>query len=98
MRISSLRNDGSELHLHLTCVDGSQIVVRVPTVNLTEEEKKAATIPGSKSYISFEGKVMHLFSKETSTSLLHPEYEYVVNEDGVQKKSAEEQLNELEKE
>ena len=71
---------GSELHLHLSCVDGSQIIVRVPTVNLTEEEKKAATVPGSKAYISFEGKVMHLFDKETSTSLLHPEYEYIVHD------------------
>lgn len=67
---------GSELHLHLTCVDGSSIVVRVQTVNLTEEERKAATTPGSVSYISFEEKVVHLFDKETSTSLLHPEYEY----------------------
>ena len=89
---------GSELHLHLLCVDGSQIVVRVPTVNLNEEERKAATVPGTKSYITFEGKVMHLFSKETSTSLLHPEFEYVVDEEGVVKKSAEEQLQEIEKE
>lgn len=71
---------GSELHLHLSCIDGSQIIVRVPTVNLTEEEKKAATVAGSKAYISFEGKVMHLFDKETSTSLLHPEYEYIVHD------------------
>ena len=72
---------GSELHLHLTCSDGSQVVARVPTVNLTEEERAAATIPGSKSYISFDGKVMHFFNKETGTSLLHPENEYVVNDD-----------------
>ena len=71
---------GSELHLHLSCVDGSQIIVRVPTVNLTEEEKEAAVTPGSKCYITFEGKVMHLFSKETNTSLLHPENEYVVHD------------------
>ena len=71
---------GSELHLHLSCVDGSQIIVRVPTVNLTDEEKHAAVTPGSKVYISFEGKVMHLFDKETSTSLLHPEFEYIVND------------------
>ena len=71
---------GSELHLHLSCVDGSQIIVRVPTVNLTDEEKKAATVAGSKAYISFEGKVMHLFDKETSTSLLHPENEYIVHD------------------
>ena len=71
---------GSELHLHLKCQDGSNIVVRVPTVNLNEAETKAATVPGEKSYISFEGKVMHLFSKETTTSLLHPEFEYVVDE------------------
>lgn len=69
---------GSELHLHLECADGSNIVVRVPTVGLSKEERVAASVPGEKSYISFEGKVMHLFNKETSTSLLHPEFEYVV--------------------
>ena len=72
---------GSELHLHLSCVDGSQIIVRVPTVNLNEEERKAATVPGSTSYISFEGKVMHLFDKESEVSLLHPEFEYRVSEE-----------------
>ncbi len=72
---------GSELHLHLQCVDGSSIVVRVPTVNLTEEENNAANVPGSKSYISFEGKVMHLFDKKTGVSLLHPEFQYVVAEE-----------------
>ena len=82
---------GSELHLHLSCQDGSQIVVRVPTVNLTSEELAAATVPGTKSYVSFEGKVMHLFSKETSTSLLHPEFEYVVNEPELQAEEAKEE-------
>lgn len=67
---------GSELHLHLALEDGSQIVCRVQTVNLTEEERRAATVPGSECYITFEGKVIHLFDKNTSTSLLHPEYEY----------------------
>ena len=67
---------GSELHLHLMTNDGVQIVCRVPTVNLTKEEMDAATIPGSKSYISFESKVAHLFDKETTTSLLHPELLY----------------------
>ena len=71
---------GSELHLHLECADGSNIVVRVPTVGLSKEERVAASVPGEKSYISFEGKVMHLFNKETSTSLLHPEFEYVVKD------------------
>ena len=71
---------GSELHLHLECADGSQIIVRVPTVNLTPEEREAATVPGTKSYVSFEGKVMHLFDSESKVSLLHPEYQYVVHE------------------
>ena len=71
---------GSELHLHLLCQDGSQIVARVPTVNLSEEEIEAASVPGSKSYISFAGKVMHLFDKETTKSLLHPENSYVVRD------------------
>ena len=86
---------GSELHLHLLCADGSQLVVRVPTVNLSEEEMIAATVPGTKSYISFEGKVMHLFNKNTGTSLLHPEFEYVVNEEGVAKESTDEQIKDM---
>ena len=81
---------GSELHLHLLALDGSTIVVRVPTVNLSADEFKAATVPGTKSYISFEGKVMHLFNKETSISLLHPEYQYVVDEPVEEEKQAQE--------
>jgi len=72
---------GSELHLHLECVDGSQIIVRVPTVELSEEEMEAATVYGTTSYISFSGKVMHLFNKETGNSLLHPEFEYIVHDE-----------------
>lgn len=71
---------GSELHLHLECVDGSQIIVRVPTVELTDDERRSANTPGSTVYITFSGKVMHLFDKESEISLLHPEYEYVTDD------------------
>lgn len=71
---------GSELHLHVVSEAGSNIVVRVPTVDLSPEEYKAATVPGSVCYISFAGKVMHLFDPETSVSMLHPENEYKVRD------------------
>lgn len=60
---------GSEIHLHVLTVDQTKLIVRVPTVNLSTEEK-AKLNAGSKIYVSFEGKVMHFFDPETEISLL----------------------------
>ena len=59
---------GSELYLHLD-VEGDKIVVRVPTINLTTEERNNLVF-GKKLNISFEGKVMHFFDVETEKNLL----------------------------
>ncbi len=60
---------GSEIHLHVLTEDQTKLIVRVPTVNLSNEEK-AKLHAGSKVHVSFEGKVMHFFDPETEESLL----------------------------
>ena len=61
---------GSEIHLHVETRNGQKIVVRVPTVNLSFEEKSNLTA-GNKVYVTFEGKVMHFFNCETEENLLY---------------------------
>ena len=60
---------GSELHLHVFTEDGTRLIVRVPTIDLTAEDR-AGLVRGKKLYISFEGKVMHFFNKESQKNLL----------------------------
>ncbi len=60
---------GSELHLHTITTDGTQIIVRVPTVSLSHEERAKLT-NGEMIRISFEGKVMHLFDPESENNIL----------------------------
>ena len=60
---------GSELHLHVYTEDGTRLIVRVPTINLTREQRRNLT-QGAKIYVTFEGKVMHFFDPESEESLL----------------------------
>ena len=60
---------GSELHLHVTEENGDRLIVRIPTITLEDEQRKAM-VYGSKLYITFEGKVMHFFDAETGVNLL----------------------------
>ncbi len=60
---------GSELHLHVVEDNGDKLIVRIPTVTLEDDERKALTY-GSTIYVTFEGKVMHFFDKETEENLL----------------------------
>ena len=60
---------GSELHLHVTTEDGSRLIVRVPTLGLSNEERKALR-QGAKLFLGFESKALHFFSKETENNLL----------------------------
>jgi len=60
---------GSELHLHVVEDNGDKLIVRIPTVSLEDEQRKAM-VHGSTIYITFEGKVMHFFDPETSNNLL----------------------------
>ncbi len=60
---------GSELHLHVVEDNGDRLIVRVPTVSLTDEQRHAMTY-GNTIYVTFEGKVMHFFDAETQTNLI----------------------------
>lgn len=71
---------GSELHLHvLTEATGDALVVRVPTIDLTIEQQRML-VQGAKVYITFEGKVMHFFDKETRINILTDHENVPVNE------------------
>ena len=60
---------GSEYHLHVQTEDGTKLVVRIPTINLTEEER-AKMVAGQVIHVAFEGKAMHFFDIETEYNLL----------------------------
>ncbi len=60
---------GSEYHLHVQTEDGTKLVVRIPTINLTDEER-ASMVSGTVIYVAFEGKAMHFFDLETEYNLL----------------------------
>ncbi len=61
---------GSELHLHVYTEDGTRLIVRVPTIGLSMEERKQL-VYGAQLYITFEGKVMHFFDKESGLNLIY---------------------------
>jgi len=60
---------GSELHLHVIVENGDRLIVRIPTVSLSDEDRNALTY-GATIYVRFEGKVMHFFNPETQMNLL----------------------------
>ncbi len=60
---------GSELHLHVEEDNGDQLIVRIPTITLEDEQRKEMVF-GHKLNITFEGKVMHFFDAETGVNLL----------------------------
>ena len=60
---------GSELHLHLRSKNDDKIIVRLPTVDLTKEQRAGLSY-GNRLYITFPAKVMHLFDPETVKSLI----------------------------
>ena len=60
---------GSELHLHVLVEGGDKLIVRIPTVSLTNEQREYLNY-GATIYITFEGKVMHFFDPQTEKNLL----------------------------
>ena len=60
---------GSELHLHVVEDNGDKLIVRIPTISLTDEERKGM-VYGATIYVTFEGKVMHFFDPETDRNIL----------------------------
>ena len=61
---------GSELHLHVYTEDETRLIVRIPTINLSLDQRREMAY-GKKLYITFEGKVMHFFDKESSLNLIY---------------------------
>ena len=60
---------GSEHHLHLILEDGEKIIVRVPTLSLTNEQR-ANLLPGEELYFTFSSIVMHFFDPSTTNNIL----------------------------
>ena len=60
---------GSELHLHVYTEDGTRLIVRIPTIDLENEERREL-VAGKKLNITFKGKVMHFFDPESEKNLL----------------------------
>ena len=60
---------GSELHLHVDLVDGTSVILRIPTLDLTEAQRAGLTY-GSKLRFTFPEKVTHLFDPKSEESLL----------------------------
>ncbi len=61
---------GSELHLHVYTEDGTRLIVRIPTLGLTLEQRSELVF-GKKLHITFQSKVMHFFSKENRQNLIY---------------------------
>ena len=61
---------GSELHLHVITKDEKEIIVRVPTINLSRYQRESLRY-GSIINITFEGRVMHFFDKDSENNLLN---------------------------
>jgi multiple sugar transport system ATP-binding protein len=60
---------GSELYVHCNMTDNRDIIVRTPTIGLSDKIRLAIKDMGN-LYLSFVPEVMHLFDKESEASLL----------------------------
>ena len=60
---------GSERHLHVDLADGASAILRIPTLDLTEQQRAGLTY-GTKLRFTFPEKVTHLFDPQSEESLL----------------------------
>ncbi|MBQ9210951.1 MAG: sn-glycerol-3-phosphate ABC transporter ATP-binding protein UgpC [Clostridia bacterium] len=60
---------GSELHLHVRCGDDQNIILRVPTIDLSPE-KRRSLVSGNHIRFSFSSKVVQIFDPKSEKSLL----------------------------
>ena len=60
---------GSEYHLHVTTEQGDKLIVRIPTLSLSDEERENM-VAGQKIEIAFSPKAMHFFDPESEKNLL----------------------------
>ena len=84
---------GSEYHLHVVTEDGTKLVVRIPTINLTDKEREKMVM-GEKINIAFEGKAMHFFSIENEYNLL-TDNQYHADDGEAEPKAEHEEEEEL---
>ena len=61
---------GSEVHLHVRTTDDTDLIVRVPTIQLSPAQR-ANLHAGATLYITFEDKVMYFFDPESQENLLY---------------------------
>ena len=61
---------GSELHLHLTAKNSENIIVRLPTIDLTKEQRAQLSY-GNKVHITFHPNALHLFDPTTEKNLIY---------------------------
>ena len=60
---------GSEYHLHVTTEKGDKLIVRIPTISLTDEERNSM-VSGTQIKVVFSSKAMHFFDPESEKNLL----------------------------
>ncbi len=60
---------GSELHLHLQTTQNEQLILRLPTLDVTDAQLSLLSA-GNTLYLSFPGKVVHIFDPHTEENLL----------------------------
>ena len=60
---------GSEVHLHVRTADDNLVILRLPTIDLTNEQR-ANLMAGNPLGFAFTSKVVHLFDPQTEESLL----------------------------
>ncbi|MBO7216850.1 MAG: hypothetical protein J6V84_07650, partial [Clostridia bacterium] len=59
---------GSELHVHLVTEDGTKVVVRVPTLELSEKDK-SLLLPHNTVNFSLREQALHFFDTETGMNI-----------------------------
>ena len=62
---------GSEIHLHVSVGDDKNIILRIPTIDLSPEQR-ARLSRGNRMGFTFSSKVVQLFSPDSEKSLLWP--------------------------
>ena len=61
---------GSELHLHVSTANEQNVILRLPTVDLTPAQRQSLSA-GNSLRFTFASKVVQLFDPETEQSLLY---------------------------
>lgn len=59
---------GTTIHMHVR-IDGEDAVVILPTLQMSSVQRESLRY-GSQIYVSFDGSVIHMFSRETENNLL----------------------------